>query len=62
MGYIQFAPRVNGMNAKENFLTSIFFEDPEYVPRGNEEVIKIIEIEGEISWGKNWIDEWGFIG
>jgi len=53
--------RLGENECQGEFFKIDFFEDPWYVPRENEEVIKRIDIEGEISCalGKDWVDAWG---
>jgi len=46
------------MNAKENFLRAIFFENPRWVPRGDEEICVIFTFEGMFKL-ESWIDKWG---
>jgi len=46
------------MNAKENLLKAVFFEDPEYIPRTNEDVIVSFQFEGNFKL-EDWTDKWG---
>jgi len=45
-------------NAKENLLRGIYFENPEYVPRMNEEVFVTFQFEGNFKM-EDWTDKWG---
>ncbi|MEM2970460.1 MAG: hypothetical protein QXR63_05955, partial [Candidatus Bathyarchaeia archaeon] len=46
------------MDAKENLLRAIYFEDPEYVPRTNEGVCVSFQFEGNFK-NETWTDKWG---
>jgi uroporphyrinogen decarboxylase len=46
------------MNAKDNFLKAIYFDEPEYIPRTNENVIVAFEFEGNFKM-EDWTDMWG---
>jgi uroporphyrinogen decarboxylase len=46
------------MNAKENYLESICFGRPEYVPLGNEQVWQGVQFEGNFKMA-DWTDLWG---
>jgi uroporphyrinogen decarboxylase len=46
------------MNAKDNFLKAIYFDEPEYIPRTNENVIVAFEFEGNFKM-EDWTDRWG---
>jgi len=46
------------MDAKGNLLRAIYFEDPEYVPRTNENVIVSFQFEGNFKM-EDWTDKWG---
>jgi len=46
------------INSKENLLRAIYFEDPEYVPRTNEEVVVSFQFEGNFRM-EDWTDKWG---
>ncbi len=46
------------MTAKENLLAAIRYEEPEYVPRGNEPIVAGIAYEGNFKIA-NWTDSWG---
>jgi len=46
------------MNAKENLLRAIYFENPAYVPRTNEDVIVGFQFEGNFKMD-DWTDKWG---
>ncbi len=46
------------MDAKENLLRAIHFEDPEYVPRTNEDVCVSFQLEGNFK-NETWTDKWG---
>ncbi|MBS7615031.1 hypothetical protein KEJ18_04795 [Candidatus Bathyarchaeota archaeon] len=45
------------MDAKENLLRAIYFEDPEYVPRTNEDVCVSFQFEGNFK-SETWTDKW----
>ena len=45
------------MNAKENFLRAIYYQDPEYVPRTNEDIIAGFEFKGNFQM-EDWTDKW----
>ena len=46
------------MNAKENLLKAIHFDDPQYVPRANEDVGVGFQLEGNFRFA-TWTDLWG---
>ena len=46
------------MNAKENLLEAIYFKNPEYVPRGNEELFFRVAFDGMLKL-EDWTDAWG---
>jgi uroporphyrinogen decarboxylase len=46
------------MNPKDNLLSSIYFEDPHHVPRGDESITREFEFEGNFQMG-DWSDRWG---
>jgi len=46
------------LSAKENYLAALRFADPEYVPRGEENVFFAFQFEGNFVQG-NWTDLWG---
>jgi len=46
------------MDAKENFLRAVYYKDPEYVPRMNEDVILGFQFEGNFKM-EDWTDKWG---
>jgi len=46
------------MNSRENLLRAIYFENPRYVPRINEDVIVSFQFEGNFKM-EDWTDRWG---
>jgi len=46
------------MNPKGNFLSAIYYQTPEYVPRTNEDIISSFEFQGNFKMG-DWMDKWG---
>jgi uroporphyrinogen decarboxylase len=46
------------MSPKENLLAAVRFENPEYVPLGNEAVWHAFQFEGNFRL-ENWTDQWG---
>lgn len=46
------------MNKKENFLQSVYFKNPDYVPMTNEDILYIFTFD-DIVKRENWRDRWG---
>jgi hypothetical protein len=46
------------MNAKENLLRAIYYNEPMYVPRMIEDVIVSFQFEGNFMM-EDWKDKWG---
>ncbi len=46
------------MNAKENLLRAIYYQEPDYVPRTDEDAMASFEFHGNFKM-EDWIDKWG---
>ena len=46
------------MDAKENLLRAIHYDNPAYVPRSDEALFAGLQLKGNFRHG-NWVDAWG---